>query len=137
AGEELISAGYDRQLIWTNVQSQETVRSVEAHQGWVRDVALFADGSRLATCGDDMQVKLWEVSTGRQLHSLTGFDSHTPEGLLATLYAVAVSPDGKQVAGADRTGEVRVWETETGKQLAAWRAETFYTFDNVKRKRAI
>lgn len=136
-GGTLISGGYDRQLVWTNTDSGERVRAVEAHGGWVRAIALLPDMNQLASVGDDMLVKLWDVESGALIRTLDSHARETPEGYATALYALAVSPDGKTLASGDRIGEVVLWETETGKEIRRLRAPEFYTFDSVKRARAI
>ncbi len=133
----VVSGSYDRRLIWTRAESAEQVRAVEAHDGWLRDVAVFPDGKKLASVGDDMLVKIWDAGTGELLQTCDGHARRTPEGFATALYAVAISPDGKTVASGDRIGEVCLWEADTGKLAARFQAPTFYTFDPVKRSRSI
>lgn len=133
----LISAGYDGRVIWTDMDSGEKLRAVEAHDGWVRDIALLPGGRIFATVGDDMLVKLWDAETGELIRSMDGHARQTPEGYATALYAVAASGDGKTLASGDRIGDVVLWESETGKEIGRLKAPTFYTFDSVKRARAI
>lgn len=136
-GGVVITAGYDGRLIWTEAESGTETRRLDAHAGWVRDLALFSDGRRLATAGDDMLVKLWDAETGELLGTFEGHAKQTPQGYNTALYAVAVAPDGKTIASGDRIGEIRLWETETGKLLGRLKAPAFYTYDPVKRVRSI
>ena len=48
------------------------LRTVEAHQGWVRAVAVSPDGKLLATCGNDNLVKLWNAADGTLVDELRG-----------------------------------------------------------------
>jgi WD40 repeat protein len=132
----VISAGYDGQLVWNKAESGELIREVSAHGAWIRDLILVGN-NRLATVADDMLLKIWNLQTGEPICSLAGHASHTPEGYLNSLYAVATTGDGKVVASADRTGIVHVWDLETKQSLARLEAPTFYTFDAEKRARAI
>jgi WD40 repeat protein len=136
-GGELISGGYDRCLVWTELATGNRIRSVSAHDGWVRKLALTPDGRRVVSVGDDMRVNVHDASSGKRLISLTGHAPKVPEGYLSALYALAVSTDGKWAASGDRAGFVRVWELATGKTAAEFRAAAFYTFDEAKRARAI
>jgi hypothetical protein len=133
----VISGSYDRQLVWWDAGSGQPVRVVEAHAGWVRDLAAFPDGSRLASAGDDMLVKLWETDTGRLVRTFEGHARLTPQGHVTALYAVAVSPDGKYLAGGDRAGAVFVWEADTGQVTQSFQVPVLYTYDPVQRKRSI
>ena len=136
-GNTLISAGYDRKLVWSDRATGKVIRSTAAHDGWVRKLAVTPDGARLATVGDDMRLRLWDAETGRPLAAMEGHDRKVPEGYLSALYALAVSPDGRYAATGDRAGFVRVWDLIGYRQDGGFRAADFYTFDAVKRARAI
>jgi WD40 repeat protein len=133
----VISGSYDRNLIWWDAESGKPIRSVNAHEGWVRDLAALPDGSRLVSAGDDMLVKVWQTDTGKLVRTLDGHAKKTPQGHVTALYVVAVSPDGKHVASGDRIGAVRVWETATGKLAQSFAVPTLYTYDPRQRKRSI
>jgi WD40 repeat protein len=75
----------------------------------VRAVAFAPAGDRLASAGDDGSVRVWDATTGDELHRLTG---HT--GLVR---AVAFAPAGDRLASAGDDGSVRVWDTTTGDEL--------------------
>ncbi len=133
----LVSGGFDHRLVWTDSEDGHTIRSQQAHDGWLRDMAVFPDKSRLATVGDDMLLRIWRLDTGDLLHTLPGHAKQTPQGFSTALYAVAVSPDGKLLASADRIGEVRVWNADNGALLHKFQAPEFYTYDAAKRSRSI
>jgi WD40 repeat protein len=132
----IVSAGFDRRLVWTRTESGEKLREVEAHAGWIRDLVVVP-GGRLATAGDDMLVKLWDAATGELIRTLEGHARQTPEGFAIAIYALAASPDGKLLASGDRIGEVCLWEAESGKLLSRLKAPEFYTYDKTKRDRSI
>jgi WD40 repeat protein len=132
----IISGSYDRHLIWWTAEG-EPVRTVEAHQGWLRDLVVLPGGERFASVGDDMLVKLWETDSGKLVRTFAGHAPRTPQGHLTALYVVARSPDGKHLASADRHGEVRIWETDTGKLAQRFEVPVLYTYDERERKRSI
>jgi WD40 repeat protein len=133
----VVSGSYDHNLTWWEPAAGQATRTVDAHEGWVRDLAAFPDGKRLASAGDDMVVKIWDVESGKLVRALAGHAKQTPQGHATALYAAAVSPDGKYVAGGDRVGEVRVWEADTGKPAATFQVPVLYTYDPRQRKRSI
>ena len=136
-GDTLLSAGYDRKLVWSDRKTGRVMRTVNAHDGWVRKLALTANGSRVLTIGDDMRLRVWDADRGTELATLAGHDPKVPEGYLSAIYALAVSTDGKYAATGDRAGFVRVWDLTAMCQTAGFRAAELYTFDSVKRARAI
>jgi WD40 repeat protein len=136
-GGQVVSGSFDRHLIWWNPDTGEPLRQVEAHGGWLRDLVVFPDSSRLASVGDDMRLKIWDSATGELVHDLAGHAAQTPQGHVTALYEVAVTPDGKHLATADRHGEVRVWEADAGKSIQAFQVPILYTYDPRQRKRSI
>jgi len=77
----------------------------------VRAVAIAPDGTRLASAGDDRQVRIWNLATGQQRAALAG---HT-----GPVRAVAIAPDGTWLASAGDDQWVRIWDLATGQQRAA------------------
>jgi WD40 repeat protein len=133
----VISGSYDHNLIWWDAEKGEAVRTVEAHQGWLREVIALPGGERLASVGDDMLVKVWEAATGKLVRALEGHEAKTPQGHVSALYALAVSPDGKYLASGDRIGAVKVWEAESGKLAQSFQVPVLYTYDDKQRKRSL
>lgn len=78
-----------------------------AHPRRVHTVALSADGSIVASCGDEPDILVWDAVSGRPLHRLRG---HAAE-----VWAVAVSPDGRLLTSAAADGAVLVWELGSGR----------------------
>ena len=136
-GKQVVSAGYDGRLAWTNTEDGKQVRAVDAHDGWVRDLAVFPDGKRLVTVGNDMLVKLWNAQTGKLLNTLQGHAKQTPQGYATSLYTAAITADGKHIASGDRVGVICIWDADSGKLVHQLQAPTFYTYDAKTRVRSI
>jgi WD40 repeat protein/class 3 adenylate cyclase len=93
-----------------NAETGESMLSFTGHESDVNGVAFSADGSMLATTGDDGTAKVWDPESGRELGSIQG-----PEG---PVLGPSLSPDGSLAAAAWLDEDtVRVWEVATGRTV--------------------
>lgn len=137
-GETVITAGYDGWLLWHDVATKECFRRVQSHQFWSWQLALSADGRRIATVtgqylagGEKYEpapsleptVKIFDTKTGNILHA---FDHGPP------VLSVAFSPDGKYVAAANMMGDVRVWNLDSGQVTAKFNTPDFTSWGIIK-----
>ncbi len=104
----LFSGGYDGKILtWLAGYDHPTpANTVDAHEGWVRALALSPDGSLLASGGNDNQVKLWSTADGNLVRVLPGHACH--------VYNVAFHPGGQFLASADLKGTIKVWDVLKG-----------------------
>jgi serine/threonine protein kinase len=73
--------------------------------GAIHTVAISPDGQLIATGNDDHTVCLWQLDTGKLLHTLIG---HT-----GAVKALAFAPEGRWLASGSADGSVKLWETST------------------------
>jgi len=96
----------------------EEVRTLEAHVGEVTGVAFGAGDERLASAGDDLTVKIWDLRTGQQSLSLDIVERRA-NGL-------AFSPDGQRLAIGSADGNVQILD---GTPLAGLDARPLFTLE--------
>jgi WD40 repeat protein len=77
------------------------------HSDVIKPIAISSDGKVLASGGRDNTIRLWEMSTGRELRTLLAGDQ---------VEALAFSTDGAALASA-QGGTVKIWGVPTGAEL--------------------
>ena len=79
-----------------------------SHSDTVFGVSFSPDNTKLATCGADKFVKVWELPSGKLLKSFEGHTHHVLD--------VGWKPDGKFLASGGADNNVKVWDYEKGEQ---------------------
>ncbi len=106
----LVAAGdFYAALKLYNAANGKELFDLMGHKGHMRAAVFSPDGRMLASGADD-GLRVWDVRTGKEQHSVAG-----PNGVTA----VAYSNDGKHLAAGDGYGKIRLWETESFKELPA------------------
>jgi WD40 repeat protein len=134
----IVSAGYDGQLIWYDLEHRSVFRRVKAHNFWSWRIAISPDGKLLASVtgqylagGETYEpaaerepsVKVYDVATGRLRHAFP----HVP-----SVQSVAFSPCSGYVAAGNLMGEVRVWDIAREKMVANWTTDAFTCWGIIK-----
>lgn len=136
-GDRLVTCGYDKRLVWWNLQSGSLERAITAHDKWIRRVIATPDGSRVITVADDMRCRVWDADTAEQIADFSDHDVMTPQHYPSMLYAVAISNDGSRIATGDRIGHVAIWDANTFEKLTTLEAPEMYTWDPRQRRHSI
>src|SRR5262249_46832764 len=96
--------------LWDALTGKELLKLNKLNKGeqWGEIAALsFApDGKTLAVGSYDGKIHLLEVSSGKELHTLTGHPTH--------VWGVAFSPSGRLLASGSIDQTVRLWEVNAG-----------------------
>jgi len=92
--------------VW-NVETGERRFALHGHEHPLRCVASNADGSLIATAGEETRVMVWDGTTGKLRYVLHG---HTD-----FVNAASMSADGRWLATGDADARVLVWDLAAGK----------------------
>jgi WD40 repeat protein/uncharacterized caspase-like protein len=117
----LLAAGiHDKQLkVWDVSSKAERVKA-ETQKDYA--VIKFSGDGRLVAVCDNYLVKVWDVSNGKQIASITVPNSGVYQengGVFA-----AFSPDGKRLATSGLGTQTYVWDVDTATQVQQFRGRT-------------
>src|SRR5215470_3295582 len=66
----LISGDSEGIVRWWNIRSGMCIQLREAHQGAIQALRRSPDRTKLASCGNDGAIRLWDLHTGAYLQTL-------------------------------------------------------------------
>ncbi|MBN2546968.1 MAG: PD40 domain-containing protein [Spirochaetes bacterium] len=98
----------------------DKIKIFSGHSDIVKSIAFSPDGKYIISASWDKTLKLWDVSTGKELRTFQGHYNKVT--------AVAFSPDGKYVISASWDKTLRLWDLSTGKELKKYSGH----YDSVK-----
>ena len=111
-GEEMVTAHMDGAArFWDTSTGEELHKDDYLKAPYkfrpLRDLSVSPDGRLLATGGGEDALRLWDLASRKQLHSL--------EGHASGLRIAALSFDGSTLASADHDSQCFAWDLPTGK----------------------
>ncbi len=100
--------------VWNAETFKLQVEIKPSHSDTVFGVCFSPDNTKLASCGADKFVKVFEIPSGKFLKSFEGHTNHVMD--------VGWKSDGKTLASAGADNNVKVWDYEKGEQARTIRA---------------
>ncbi|CCI39087.1 WD40 repeat domain-containing protein [Microcystis aeruginosa] len=85
------------------------IRTFAGHSSGVVSVEITPDGTKIVSGCHDLTVKIWDMKTGKELHTLTGHSS--------LIQGVAITPDGTKIVSGGYDKKVKIWDVQTGQEL--------------------
>lgn len=108
---------------WTlGDQTKQKWEQKEAHDGWIRQIAVSPGGDSIVTCGRDQTVKKWAATDGKPLRSWNAGED---------VYSVTFHPDGRLFSG-DSRGSIRQWADDQDEPARAFDGSVLYTYDRIQ-----
>lgn len=96
-------------LQFWNVATGHPLLPFDSHLAAVDTIAFTANGKQLvSTCQETGVARLWDTTSGRQLHTFAGDWAHG---------VVAPSRDGERIASSGQFNSMSIWNTATGRRV--------------------
>ncbi|MEA5604515.1 serine/threonine-protein kinase [Nostoc sp. UHCC 0252] len=84
-------------------------KPLKGHSSDVNSVAFSPDGTILGSASDDKTIKLWNLASKEEIHTLEGHSNW--------IWAIAFSSDSKTLASGSADKTIKLWNLETGKLI--------------------
>ena len=103
------------------IEGEKTLWQHEsAHDGWLRQIAVSADGSRIATCGKDGFVRVWNAADGKKLAEHQAGED---------VYALTM---GDGIVFGDMRGRIEAWDVDLKQKQRSFDAAVLYKLDRIQ-----
>jgi WD40 repeat protein len=97
---------YLRERFPINRESKTIVRTLDRHSSWLESVAITKDGHWAVSASADHTLKVWDLVTGREVHTLRGHEHIVTN--------VAITLDGSSAVSSSDDNTFKVWDLATG-----------------------
>lgn len=109
---------------YANNTLQSAWSNSDAHDGWIRELALAPDGKTLVSVSRDQTICTWDPNTGAR--------RNTFEGNGADIYTAAWHPDSTAFATGDAKGNVVYRNANTGKVIKNFDATELFAVQRLQ-----
>jgi len=99
-GSAYATASADKLITIRNAKTHEIEMRLEGHTGYVLAAAFSPEGKRIATAGDDEEIKVWNLETGKKISAFANSKS-------GPIYALAwkIDPDNHKKKSEEKDPE--------------------------------
>ena len=104
-----VSAGYQGELDFWDLENCQEVRVIQGHSSWVRALAVSVDAQTAVSGSEDQTMKAWDMQSGRWLQVMKGHSG--------AVLAVDVSADGRWAVSGSADQTLKVWDLNNGQEL--------------------
>lgn len=112
-GKGIVAAStYDHQLKIVDATTGRVLHSMHESENLLAE-SVSPDGRQIVSSSSGKALKLWDISTGRLVRTMTGHSDFVD--------AVAFSPDGTRIASAGADKTLRIWDSASGRMLQTLR----------------
>jgi WD40 repeat protein len=105
-------------LATTYTEQTATQVAMSPQEGVTYTLAWSPDGSRIASGGNDGDVRIWNARTGTILLGYAGSFSYM-------IHSLAWSPDGSKIASTGPENLIEVWDVATGQNIRFYETGNF------------
>jgi WD40 repeat protein len=123
--ELLNEIGRSKKSLWLRPITQSLrppgeplIRVVKADFGTVWAMAVSPQADKAITAGDDGNLKVWDLLTGRLLHTLKGHK----QGVTS----VTLNQDGSKAVSGSEDFTLKLWDLKTGSELRSFRGHRYH-----------
>jgi WD40 repeat protein len=111
----VVVAASGKVQVWDLTAPVGRVQTIEADKEKVcRHAVLSPDGTLVAGIVDSDTIRIWQTSTGKEIHTFK-------TGLSGDLLCLAFSPDNRTLVSGGEHNGVRLWEVVSGQLRCQWK----------------